>query len=165
MNRPYKGIHIETGNGEKLLRTVSEDHFTLTDPFKYLTHFTLDKKAGAKGVAEKIVHFLQDVHQLDNVKIIGGDSTSSNTGWKQGAIHLIEVWKEEKLLWVICQLHTNELPLRHLMSAQGLKTSGANSFSDELGNLLKGDVQNYEVNTNFEVIHNANEMETFLTLL
>ena len=44
------------------------------------------------------------------------------------------------------------------MSAQGLKTSGANSFTGELGKLLKGDVQNYEVNANFEVIHNANEM-------
>ena len=46
-------VYIETKNGQKLQRTVSEDHYTLTDPFKYLTHFTLDKKAGAKGVAEK----------------------------------------------------------------------------------------------------------------
>ena len=41
---------------------------------------------------------------------IGGYSTVANTGWKGGSIQLIEVVKEEKVLWDICVLHENDLP-------------------------------------------------------
>ena len=37
-------------------------------------------------------------------------------------------------------LHTNEQPLMHLMKDQGMETTGANSFTEELGHLITGEV-------------------------
>ena len=139
-------------DGDEFARTEFEEHYTLTDPHKYLTHVTPEEGTGAKGTAEKVIEFLEDVNQLENVKIIGGDSTNSNTGWKNGSIHLIEAAKKEKVLWDICLLHINELSLRHLMKDQGMETSGANSFTGELGDLVKDEVHLYEVNNNFEIL-------------
>ena len=115
-------------------------HYTLTNPHKYLTHVTPDEGSGARGTALKVTEFLEEVNQLENVKILGGDSTNSNTGWKEGAIHHIEAAKGEKVLWDICILHTNELPLRHVMKNLGMETSGASSFTGEIGDLIKDDV-------------------------
>ena len=131
---------IEDEDGDEFARTEFEEHYTATDPHKYLTHITPQEGSGAKGVADKLVEFLVDTKQLEFVKVIGGDSTATNTGWKEGSIHHIEVAKEEKVLWDICLLHTNELPLRHLMKDQGMETSGVNSFTGELGDLIKDNV-------------------------
>ena len=93
------------------------------------------------------------------MKIVGGDSTSPNTGWKNGSIHHIEVEKGGKVLWDICLLHTNELPLRHLMKDQGMETSGSNPFSGELGFFVKDDVHLFEVNEGFEVLDFAEDLK------
>ena len=149
---------IEDEDGDEFARTDREEHYTATDPHKYLTHITPEEGSGAKGVADKLVEFLVDTKQLENVKVIGGDSTSTNTGWKEGSIHHIEVAKDEKVLWDICMLHVNELPLRHLMKDQGMETSGVNSFTGELGDLIKDNVNEYEVNDNFEVLDFAKDL-------
>jgi len=46
--------------------------------------------------------------------VIGSDGTVINTGTKGSVIRLIEEQLNKPLQWVICQLHVNELPLRHL---------------------------------------------------
>ena len=151
-------VIVEDEEGDEFARTQFEEHYTLTDPHKYLTHFTPDEGSGAKGVATKVVEFLSDAKQLENVKVVGGDSTSPNTGWKEGAIHHIETGKGEKVLWDICMLHTNELPLRHLMKNLGMETTGANTFSGVLGQLVKDDVHEFEVNENFEKLEFATDL-------
>lgn len=140
-------------DGDESAKTEMEEHYTLTDPYTYLTHVTPEEGTGAKGTADKIVEYLMEVNQLENVKIIGGDSTNPNTGWRGGAIHHIEVAKNEKVLWDICLLHTNELPLRHVMKNEGMETTGANSFRGEIGDLIKDEVNLYEVNEGFEVLN------------
>ena len=55
-------------------------------------------------------------------------------------------------------VNTNELPLRHVMKDQGMETSGANSFTGEIGDLIKGDVHMYEVNDKLEVLELGNEL-------
>ena len=57
---------IEDEDGDEFARTVTEEHYTLTDPNKYLTHVTPDEGSGAKGTAEKVLEFLSDVKQLEN---------------------------------------------------------------------------------------------------
>ena len=94
---------VEDEDGDEFARTQDEEHYTITDPYNYLTHVTPDEGTGAKGTAEKIIQYLQDVEQIDNVKIVGGDSTSPYTGWKNGSSHHIEAEKGEKVLWDICQ--------------------------------------------------------------
>ena len=139
-------------DGEEFARTLSEEHYTLTDPHNYLTHLTPVEGTGAQGTADVVLDYFKEVDQVENVKVLGGDSTNSMTGWEGGAIHLIEVGKGEKVLWDICLLHTNELPLRHLMKDQGMETSGKNSFTGDIGKMIKEDVHLFEVNERFETI-------------
>ena len=44
-------------------------------------------------------------------------------------MHLLEVLLGRRLVRVICELHTNELPLRHIIEQLDGPTSGANSFA------------------------------------
>lgn len=41
------------------------------------------------------------------------------------------------LQWIICQLHGNELPLRHLIEELDGETDGPEAFSGEIGKSLK----------------------------
>ena len=109
--RDKSKVIVVDKDGDEFARRGIEEHYTLTDPHKYLTHVTPEEGTGAKGTAEKVIDFSEDVNQLENVKIIGGDSTNSNTGWKEGSIHHIEAAKNEEVLWDICLLHINELSL------------------------------------------------------
>ena len=131
---------VEDEDREQFSRTLPESHYTLTDPYNYLTHLTPEEGTGAQGTADVILEWLKDVGQLENVKVLGGVTTNSMTGWEGGAIHYIEVGKMEKVVWDICLLHTNELGLRHVMKSKGLETSGKICYSGEIGGLFKGDV-------------------------
>ena len=82
---------------------------------------------------------------------IGGDSTNVNTGWKGGAIHLLEVGLNRRLVWIVCYLHLNELPLRHLIIKLDGKTSSNNTFSGDLGKSLQ-QVEDLEYNPNFKPV-------------
>lgn len=60
------------------------------------------------------------------LKAIGSDGTVTNTGLKNGIISSMETILGWPLQWVICLLHENELPLRHLVTSLDGKTSGFN---------------------------------------
>ncbi|CAH0381394.1 unnamed protein product [Bemisia tabaci] len=67
---------------------------------------------------------------------IGADGTNVNTGWKAGAIALLENKLKQALQWLICLLHNNELPLRHLFEFIDESTSGPTSYSGPIGKTL-----------------------------
>ena len=68
----------------------------------------------AKVLATRIYERLK-VRGFDKtIQALGGDSTTVNTGWKGGAVAYLEKLLGRKLVWLACDLHTNELPLRHL---------------------------------------------------
>lgn len=69
-----------------------------------------------------------------SLQAIGGDSTNVNTGWDGGCMHWVEVKLGRKLIWLVCALHTNELPLRHLITALDGKTLSNNKWT---GNICK----------------------------
>ena len=84
-------------------------------------------------------------HELENQLVaIDGDSTNLTTGciihssllWIKGVIQYLEKKLGIKLIWIICALHTNELPLRHLMIALDGKTESENRFSEKIGQLI-----------------------------
>lgn len=56
-----------------------------------------------------------------------GVSTKVNTGWEGGTMHWVEVKLCHKLIWLVCALDTNELPLQHLITARYGKTLSNNS--------------------------------------
>ena len=70
------------------------------------------------------------------------DGTNTNTGWKDGMIAHTERDLQRQLLWLICQLHGNELGLRHFFDHcdGGFGTSGPDSFGGPIGKACKGEL-------------------------
>ena len=91
------------------------------------------------------------------LQFLSGDSTNSNTGWKGGIIAWLEKLLGRKVTWLICQLHCNELGLRHLFAELDGKTSSKTGWSRPLGQLLKS-LSKMEINPNFKQINVGPEM-------
>ena len=94
---------------------------------EYLFHFnppeaTKSVKA-AKQIAIKIVEWIEEYGVDSTLDSIGGDSTNINTGWDGGSFTLIERMLGQKKTWLVCYLHTNEIPLRHLIQDLDGKTN------------------------------------------
>ena len=154
-------VLIENEEGEQVPRVVEIDHYPLVDAVdgSYLTH--VEPKNGiGKGIAQIIYDWLVSVGQEGNVIVVGADSTSVNTGWRSGAIHSLEVLLKVRVIWDICQLHINELPLRHLIENLDGQTSSKNTFTGVIGKMICSDVQNLETNTQFKIISVENDMKT-----
>ena len=118
-------------------RKFFEEHYSIcSEPGgEYITHFTPDSSNDdlkpAEIIANHIVEWVK-THGVDESLIaIGGDSTNTNTGWKGGIIQFIEKKLEKKLMWIICALHTNELPLRHLIIDLDGKTLSGNHMGKD----------------------------------
>uniref|UniRef100_A0A6P7GJ66 Uncharacterized protein LOC114338834 n=1 Tax=Diabrotica virgifera virgifera TaxID=50390 RepID=A0A6P7GJ66_DIAVI len=91
----------------------------------------------AANIAKNILSYMKENFvNPRNLKAIGCDGTNVNTGWKGGVIRTIEVQIGKPLQWVVCLLHANELPLRHLLQHFDGQTKGPNSFSGPIGLLL-----------------------------
>ena len=67
---------------------------------------------------------------------VGCDGTPVNTGLKGGTIRLLEESLNHPLHWFICMLHSNELPLRHLLITIDGKTYGPRGFTGSIGKQL-----------------------------
>ena len=110
---------------------TTEEHITLIcEPNStYLGHLIV-KNSSAIGIKNSLVEFLHKKEiNTDCLKVIGCDGTNVNTGSSGGVIQFLEKELEMPLQWVICLLHTNELPLRHLFAKLDGRTSGPSTFS------------------------------------
>ena len=89
----------------------------------------------------------------ESLLAVAADGTATNRGWKDGMIAHLERDLERPLLWLICQLHGNELTLRHYFEQcdGGLGTSGPESFKGPLGQASKGELHLLDT-VNFERI-------------
>jgi len=77
------------------------------------------------------------------------------SGHKAGFIRCLEEKLGRPLQWVVCLLHCNELPLRHVFLELYGTTKSPDSFSGPVGKKLNGKVSTWSVK-NFEPIENAN---------
>ena len=138
--------------GTKVIRHVKEDHISLTDgEGEFLMHFTREKVDGVRAgqvIALRIATFLKTFGIDSTLKMIGADSTNLNTGNKEGAIALLEKQLGKRLVWSICMLHTNELPLRHLIKHLDGPTGSGNTLTGPAGRLLP-QTQSLPYNPNF----------------
>ena len=146
-------VLFEDEDGDEFPGVKEVEHYSVVDGVDgcYLTHLDPEDGTG-KAVAQAMYDWIDSIGQADNISVIGADSTAVNTGWKQGAIHHMEVFLGHKLMWSICQLHLNELGLRHLIEAMDGPTGSANTFIGPVGQLLTEDVQDWVKNKNFSVI-------------
>ncbi|GBN13273.1 hypothetical protein AVEN_138600-1 [Araneus ventricosus] len=63
------------------------------------------------------------------------DGIFVNTGVYNGEIPRLELKLHRPIQWIICLLHFNEFPLRHLFER---KSSGPSSYTGDIGRNLKG---------------------------
>ena len=118
-------INIKEGNNFHR-RTITEEHIALVQQPEgtYVGH-TTPSSGSAANIASSIVEYLS-LHNVEKLVAIGCDGTVVNTGQKGGVIRLIEQKLKRPLQWFTCQLHANELLLRHfLQHIDGSKTTGA----------------------------------------
>ena len=104
-----------------------------------MMHFTREKVDGVRAgqvIALRISTFLKTFGIDSTLKMVGADSTNLNTGSKEGAIALLEKQLGKRLVWSICMLHTNELPLRHLIKHLDGPTGSGNTLTGPAGRLL-----------------------------
>lgn len=124
--------------GEKWYSNVTkEEHYVLiSEPNSiYLGHVS-PKSSKGKDISECILSKMEEVGIKSAVRVVGCDSTNVNTGVKGGVIQYMENALGHSLLWCICLLHTNELPLRHLFQTLDGPTTGDKTFSGCIGRLL-----------------------------
>lgn len=112
-----KDLTLQQIEGRRIQK--QEEHISLIkEPDSiYFGHLSLQPPVCAENIKNHMLQYLNNKGiNLKDLVVIGCDGTNVNTGWKGGAIRLIEVSISKPLQWSICLLHTNELPLRHLTS-------------------------------------------------
>ena len=147
----------DESTGKYYQTRVKMEHIVVTSEpgGEYLFHFVPDEATkeikAAKQVALKIVDWLHKFDVDETLDSLGGDSTNMNTGWDGGSFTLIESLLGKKKTWLVCSLHLNELPLRHLIQDLDGKTNSDHSFSGPIGKALDNAV-NLEINPKFQAI-------------
>ena len=112
-------------------------------------------------ICNAILEYLGKTDSIPEVKVLGADSTSTNTGVNGGIIRLFEDERGMKVHWAICLLHTNELPLRHLIDKVDGPTSGNQTFKGPIGKTLMK-VGEWDWNNKFRSIRKAPSLPEFL---
>ena len=136
---------------------IKEEHYSVCrEPGgNYLFHFVprdaTETQKHAELIAEDIVNWLIEKKCDGFLSAIGGDSTSVNTGWEGGAMHWVEMKLGRPLVWIVCDLHTGELPLRKLFTELDGPTLSGNKYSGDIGKLFDSATE-LEINPNFEKI-------------
>jgi len=135
-------VMLKDNSDRRFPSIIKEKHYSIcSEPCgRYLHHFTPEKdliaKKPAEVIADKLVDFMKKKGIDATLQAIGGDSTNVNTGWNGGVMHFVEVKLSRKLIWLVCALHTNELPLRRLIMTLDGKTLSNNKWTGEIGKML-----------------------------
>src|SRR6218665_335153 len=69
-------------------------------------------------------------------QVLGCDGTNVDTGHTAGVIRRLEESFEHPLQWLVCLLHANALPLRHLFEALDGATTDPRGFPGSIGKRL-----------------------------
>jgi hypothetical protein len=119
---------------------MEEQYSLVKEPLScYIGHVTPSSVSG-EDISESIYNYVTDEVPggFNSVLVLGCDGTPVNTGVHNGVLRLLELKLGKSVQWVVCLLHFNELPLRHLFQFLDSRTSGPSSYSDcELLPLVK----------------------------
>ena len=146
-------LFVKKDDYGKMYNTYEEEeHISVSSEpgGKYVTHLT---PAGGKGseISEVVVDYLTKHGVIDSWKIIGGDSTAVNTAVDRGCFVLTEAALGRRLFRVVCTLHLNELPFRHVFTQIDGPTDSKNTFKGNIGKLLPK-VEELDFNPRFKKI-------------
>ena len=147
---------VTDSDGKMYMQTDLEEHYGIVgEPGEfYLSHVTPETRTGLY-IAQSIYKAVKDTELESNLSIIGSDGTATMTGPTRGCIASLEALLQRPLQWVICLLHCNELPLRHVFKALDGTTKSTDSFAGVIGSHLNGTISDWKV-ANFKLICNQN---------
>jgi hypothetical protein len=116
-----------------------QGHYVLFDAVsgEYIGEFVPVDGTGAELAAGIFGLFLKKGMDINELRIVGGDSTGANTGKFIGAMACLERLINRSLNRFICTLHLNELLLRPLVRFYVGETSGPDALKGELGQKIK----------------------------
>lgn len=127
--------------------TKPQEHIVYTQEPEgsYLQHSEIAQNKGTgQDLADDFLEVVIENNSEASLEAVVADGTNTNTGWRDGMIAHLErkIKPSRPLLWLICQAHGNELPLRALFTHcdGGNGTSGPDSFKGPLGQACSGDV-------------------------
>lgn len=129
--RKDKTLKIVSKGNKKYRKVVVEEHISvLKEPGSLYVGYATPLQGTANSI-ERAINALLKSNKIciDDILAIGCDGTVTNTGKFRGIIRLFEERLKRPLQWIICMLHLNELPLRHLFNKLDGKTSGPGSYN------------------------------------
>ena len=134
-------------------KVIKQDVITVTSEpgGHYLDHFVPEN---AKGVTlgEYLFHLLNMYDSNKSLSAALVDGTGSNTSPDVGAIFTLETLLERPLSWLVCMLHFNELPLKHIEDKYVGKTAGPELRKGVLGEKAYKINKNLRKMVNFKMI-------------
>ena len=143
---------------------ITEEHYTLIQEPEgmYVHHFSPANYSGpkikpAKKIALGVFDWIESHGAKESIQVIGGDSTSTITGHRGGALYNLEVQLGHKCLWSICMIHTNELPLRRLIESYDGKTCSATAYKGDICQLLPK-VNELPINFSFKALPGGEDL-------
>ena len=99
---------------------------------RYVNHL-IPISGKANDIARELLSFIHDNESSNRLQALGCDGCPANTGKHSGIIRSIEVALDRPLQWLVCMLHLNEIPLKHLLEFWDGMTSGPTSFKGPIG--------------------------------
>src|SRR5215469_12117780 len=129
-----------------------EEHYVLVkEPGDiYVTHVTPDNGT-ARCISEDIITYLIDSGSIDSLKALLCDGAPVNTGKMGGVLRFIEIHLQRPIQWLICLLHANELPFRHVLQKIDGKPTGPQTFQGNIGRAIQKDLTKCSI-TNFRPV-------------
>ena len=131
-------VQEKMADGKLHQQITSEERISIVfEPgSSYFTHVS-PNSGTSKSIAKEILDALKSKSiDLEKIQALGCDGSAVNTGVKKGVIRILETTLNRPLQWLVCQLHTNELLLRHLFVYVDGATKGPQAFSGPIGKSL-----------------------------
>ena len=125
-------------NGGRWRRRIKKEVHTslVAEPGGHYLGHVVPRSGKSSDISASIAeHVGEHCYTPTSLQAVGSDGTPINTGHNNGVIRELEKHWKKPVQWIVCMLHGNELPLRHLMKLDG-PTSGLTAFSGEIGNQL-----------------------------
>ena len=131
-------VLLQGPNGKLYQSVQLEEHYTLVgEPVTYyLTHLSPENGTG-RTIPEEVFMSIKDTELGEKIKIVGTDGVAFTTGKFNGFIRNLEELLNKPLQWVICLLHTNELPLCHIFIHLDGTTNSPATFTGPIGKKTK----------------------------
>ena len=118
--------------------TIQEEHYTIIEEpgSQYVDQITPDD-GSARSITGELISCVNGTNSEDTQQAVICNGTAVNTGKVSGVIKRFELFLKRPLQWIVCLLHLNEQPFRHLFDAFDGKTTGPTTFAGEIGKRIK----------------------------